>query len=214
MQERQLTVSNYFDISVFQYKDIFDNITYPWEALAKILPYIETYFSQKKITGNYKEKKNILIGEGTTIQAGVEIVGPAIIGKNCSIGHVSLLRDGCIIGDNVHIGHAIELKHSIVLNNIAIAHLNYVGDSIIGNDVNISGGSIVANLRLDQKTVVVKTSTQKINTGLQKFGAIIGDGSNIGVNAVLNPGTLLGKQTTVYPLTSVTGVHEKGEIII
>ncbi|MBI2622689.1 MAG: hypothetical protein HYW64_01170, partial [Candidatus Levybacteria bacterium] len=157
--------------------------------------------------------KNIFIGKDTLVEDYAVIKGPAIIGKNCFIGHASYLRGGCILGDNVHIGHGAEIKNSILLNNAIAAHLNYIGDSIIGSNVNISGGAMLANFRFDKKSVTIKTENKRIDTGLSKFGAILGDNSTIGVNAVLNPGTLLGKNTIVYPLTSVKGVHKDGEVI-
>ncbi len=160
-----------------------------------------------------KDRKDIFVGEGTTIQEGAVIIGPAIIGKNCVIGHCSLIRENCILGDNVHIGHAVEIKNSVFLNSAIAAHLNYIGDSLIGKNANISGGAILANFRLDKKTIAIRNGIEKIDTGLQKFGSIVGDGSSIGVNTVLNPGTILGKKTVVYPLTSVTGVHQDGEVI-
>lgn len=213
MTVTNLTTEHLFDISSFPFKDLFAHSTYPWEALPKIEQYITSLFKEKKLVGNYQEREDVFIGEGTVIQPGVEIVGPAIIGSNCLIGHASLLRNGCIIGDNVHIGHAVEIKHSVLLNGSAAAHLNYIGDSVIGNNVNLSGGSILANFRLDKQPVMIKTGDERIETGLQKCGAMIGDGANIGVNAVLNPGTVLGKDCIVYPLQLVTGVYEKTTII-
>ena len=170
-------------------------------------------FKSRQLKANYKDEQNVFVGEGTIIQEGASIVGPAIIGKYAFIGHASLIRGNCIIGNNVQLGHAVEAKGSIFLNDSKAAHLNYVGDSVIGNRVNISGGAILANYRLDKKDIMVDDGVNKIETGLEKFGAILGDGSNVGVNAVLNPGTILGKNTTVYPLISVKGAHKDNEII-
>lgn len=139
--------------------------------------------------------------------------GKLIQGKNCKIAKSALLREGVILGDNVIVGHCVELKNCIVLNNSTIAHLNYVGDSIIGSNVNIGGGAILANFRLDEKPVHVRLTDKKIPTNLPKFGAVIGDGTRIGVNAVLNPGTILGKNCKVYPLTSVVGYHNTNSTI-
>lgn len=214
MTNHQQAIDKFFDISSFPWKDIFVSVNYPWEVLPEIETYIENIFKSGMIKGNYHGRSDVYIGEGTTVQPGVEIVGPAIIGKNCFLGHASLFRNGCIIGDNVTIGHAVEVKHSLFLNGSAAAHLNYVGDSIIGTNANISGGAMLANFRLDKKSVSVKIGTSHIDTGLTKFGAIVGDGSTIGVNAVLNPGTILGKNCIVYPLTSVKGVYEESSTII
>lgn len=207
------TKENFFGLSSFEFKDIFDDTTVAWEVLPKIGRYIESLFEKKVFVSNYKDKKNIYIGEDSIIQEGATIVGPAIIGKNCIIGHASLIRENCIFGNNVHIGHAVEVKNSIFLNGATAAHLNYIGDSLIGNNVNVSGGAILANYRFDKKSVAIRNGKERINTNLQKFGAIVGDESIIGVNAVLNPGTILGKGCIAYPLTFVTGVHKDGEII-
>ena len=203
----------FFDLSTFEYKDIFNEINFVWEVLPKIKDYIEMQFKSGSLKPNYKEANDVYVGEGTVIGEGATIEGPAIIGKYTLIGHGSFVRSNCIIGKNVQLGHAVETKGSIFLNDSKAAHLNYVGDSIIGNKVNISGGTILANYRLDRKAVMVSDGENKIETGLEKFSSIIGDGSNIGVSVVLNPGTILGKNTIVYPLISVKGVHKDNEII-
>jgi NDP-sugar pyrophosphorylase family protein len=139
--------------------------------------------------------------------------GKLVQGKDCVISPTANIREGVILGDNVHIGHAVELKNCVILNSTHIAHLNYVGDSIIGCDVNLAGGAICANFRFDEQPIGVKATGGHIDTGLDKFSAIIGDGSKIGANAVLNPGTILGKKSLVYPLTSVRGVHPESSIV-
>jgi len=154
-----------------------------------------------------------LVGKGTKIHDSANIEGSVIFGKNCMIDDGVLIREGCVIGDNVHIGHAVELKHCVIMSDTAIAHLNYIGDSIIGNKVNVGGGAIIANWRFDKKKIIVKGLDEKVNTNLEKFGAAIGDGSNIGVNAVLNPGTILGRNSIAYPLTSVRSYHPDNSII-
>jgi len=185
----------FFELSGFEHKNIF-NLEHVWEVLPKISEYIKNNSSEA-----------ITIGEGTVIEEGAFIKGPAIIGKNCLIRHGAYIRENVIIGDNSLIGHSVEIKNSVVLNNSHISHFNYIGDSIIGNDVNLSGGSITANFRLDGASVMIKNDEEQFETGLAKLGAIVGDGSRIGVNSVLNPGTILSKNSKVYPLTSVFGVH-------
>lgn len=212
MNNKDIASYNYFDTP----RGFEELLSYslPWESISQIIPFIQEAFAGSRFTGNYKDRSDVFIGEGTKIHPSVDIVGPVIIGKNCIIDHVALLRNGCIIGDDVHIGHAVEIKHSIILNNTIIAHLNYVGDSIIGNNVNISGGAILANFRLDKQNISIKTQDgNKIDTLLQKFGAVVGDNTIIGVNSVINPGTLLGKNTVVFPLKSVSGIHENNAVI-
>jgi UDP-N-acetylglucosamine diphosphorylase / glucose-1-phosphate thymidylyltransferase / UDP-N-acetylgalactosamine diphosphorylase / glucosamine-1-phosphate N-acetyltransferase / galactosamine-1-phosphate N-acetyltransferase len=172
--------NNFFKLSEFKLKEIFEGVENVWEVIPKIKEYTS---------------------------------GKLIQGENCKIANSSHIREGVILGDNVIIGHCVELKNCIVMNNSAVAHLNYLGDSIVGNGVNISGGAILANYRLDRNKVSVKINNELIDTGLKKFGAIIGDRSIIGVNAVLNPGTALGKNCIVYPLTSVRGFYKANSTI-
>lgn len=213
MSSNEFTPETFFDVSTFSLREIFSEVSYVWEVLPKIKHFILREFEEKYSAGKYKNKNNIFIGEGTFVRKSAEIVGPAIIGKNCIIGHNAILRENCILGENVRIGHGVEVKNSIFLNNAIAAHLNYIGDSIIGNDVNISGGAMLANFRFDKQTISVRVSGKRINTGLQKFGAIVGDKSIIGVNAVINPGTLLGKECIVYPLVSINGVYAQGFVV-
>lgn len=201
----------FFDFSSFSFTNVFLKEKPVWNVLSILSHYIKRQFDSGVVKGNYKE--NIFVGDGTTIHPSVEIIGPAIIGKNCTIAHAAYFKGNCLIGDNVTIGHAVEVKNSVILNNTACAHLNYIGDSIIGNGVNLGGGAIIANTRLDKKNVKVKTPHTKIDTGLHKMGAIIGDNSSIGANSVLNPGTILGKNSFVYPLTSVNGFYAHGSHI-
>src|SRR3989344_6472598 len=191
----------FFDLSRFKFSDIFNGVDNVWEILPKISDYLDSFFHKGVIIANYKNKKNVYIGDGTFIHEGAEILGPTIIGNNCVINHASYIRQGCLLGDNVKIGHAVEVKNSVLLNGAIVAHLNYIGDSIVGNDVNISGGAVTANFRLDKRKIKVREEGKLNNTNLSKFGGIIGDNSIIGVNSVVNPGTILGKNSVVYPLT-------------
>jgi len=205
--------NNYFDLSEFTHRDLFDGVEHVWEIVPKISEYIQMMFDSGKLKPNYKNSTNIFIGENTFIEEGAFIKGPAIIGKNCYIGHVAYLRENCLFGDNVHIGHASEIKNSVFLNKSKSAHLNYVADSIVGNNVNIAGGAMFANFRLDKKHVTVRKNDSIHNTNLFKFGSAVGDNSSIGAGVVINPGTMLGINTVVYPLVSVRGVHKNGEVV-
>lgn len=204
--------TDFFDLQAFAHKELFGD-ELPWQAVRALDSYIKQQFDSGVVVENCEQFPGVYIGEGTTIAPGAVIEGPAIIGRGCTIGHGAYIRGGCILGDRVHVGHAAELKHVILMNDVAVAHLNYIGDSILGHGVNISGGAVCANFRLDKKPVVVKNGDERIDTGLEKLGAIIGDGSNIGVNTVLNPGTLLGKATVVYPLQSVSGTHPAEAVV-
>ncbi len=214
MEEYSLSANNYFDLTACWFKTIFEHTGYAWEALTVVQGYVEQALKNPPFAGKlYNDTKDIFIGEGTIIQDGAHLEGPILIGKNCTIGHGSYIRAYTLLGDFVRVGHGAEVKHSIFLNGSTAAHLNYIGDSIVGNNVNISAGAVFANFRLDKKKIVIKLGEKLIESGLEKFGAIVGDDSNIGVNSVLNPGTILGKRTVVYPLTNVMGVHKNEEII-
>ena len=147
----------------------------------------------------------ISIGLGTVIEPGVYIQGPCIIGKGCVLRHGAYLRDGVICGDRSVIGHSSEIKHSILLDEAAATHFTYVGDSILGGGANLGAGVKCANLRLDRTEVTVSLDGKWVRTGLKKFGAVIGDRVQIGCNCVLNPGTLIGRESFSHPLLNFGG---------
>lgn len=192
-----------FDLSTFRYSSIFIKGSFAWEALDNLDLYAD------KILG----KKQSVIGKNSIIDSTAKIEGRLICGDNCAILDATLIRGVCIFGDGVRIGHGSEVKNAIIMNNSAIAHLNYVGDGVVGNNVNISGGVTLANWRFDKQSISVKNGNKKIDTGRKKFSALIGDGSNIGVNSVINPGTVLGKNCVVFPLVSVAGTHKSSTVI-
>jgi NDP-sugar pyrophosphorylase family protein len=188
---------------------LFDNVENVWEVLPGIEEFIRN-FGQSEESKEYTEvSENLYVGRGVVMDNTSRIDGPAIIGHNSIIGHAALLRGGVLLGHNVNVGHATEVKHSIILSDTALAHLNYVGDSVVGSNCNISGGATFANWRFDKKEVMVKSGDEKIVTHLEKLGSIVGDESFIGVNAVLNPGTILAKKSLVFPLMSVKGTHRE-----
>lgn len=218
VQKDELQVHKFFDISKFAHKELFDDCTYVWQALERI----QTYFSRKML-GKIESTKQefaylvnpelISIGEGTVIEPGAYIKGPCIIGSHCHIRQGAYIRGDVIIGDHVVVGHATELKHSILLDHAHAVHFAYVGDSIIGNHVNLGAGTKCANLRLDGLQIIVHDGEESLSTGMRKLGAIIGDHSQIGCNAVLNPGSLLQKNTQVYPTVNVGGLIKEKCIV-
>lgn len=212
MKNNQFKTDIFFDIREFEYKELFDGVEYVWDALTKINSFIKDQ-SKGEHKSSYKNIADVFVGKGAVIEDTAVIKGPCIVGENSYIGPAAFIRENCLIGNNVHIGHGVEVKSSIILNEAHIAHLNYVGDSIIGNKVNIGAGAILANFRFDGKTIMIRFNEESIDTRLSKFGAIVGDGCKIGVNSVLNPGTILGKNSIVYPLVSVKGVFGEGAII-
>ncbi len=206
-----LALSSFFDLSEFSHASIFDGCDYPWEALSKLSAYLasqELGKIQVDIPSSVflVNPSLISIGRETIIEPGAYIQGPCIIGNHCTIRNGAYIRGGLITGDGCVIGHDTEVKNSIFLNRSLAAHFNYVGDTILGNAVNLGAGVKCANLRLDHQTIFVTIDGQKIDTQLKKLGAIIGDGAQIGCNCVINPGTLLGKNSFCFPCLNVFGV--------
>lgn len=209
----ELNLNYYFkEIENFTFKKVFDNCIHPWDVVNNINAFLKSEIVDKdvkvnkatvgefcSITGNY------FIDEGTKIHSNVTIEGPVMIGKNVEIQSGALIRPGTIIGDNASVGHASEVKHSILQNKAKVASLAFVGDSILGKSTRIGSGVIVANRRFDQKTVEAKVNGEKISLETDFFGAIIGDSSRLGANAVSVPGTLIGPYTWILPTVQCRG---------
>ncbi len=209
-----LKLDYYFEhMDEFEHKEVFEGCTYPWEALAKVTPYIEEKVVKNDVKINNGElgefvsiQGNYIISEGTHIHANVSIEGPVIIGKNVTIQSGALIRPGCIIGDNCVIGHGAEIKHSIIQNKAKVQSLTFAGDSIIGKSTRVGSGTILANRRFDQKNIVVKNSQgEKIDVGTDFFGAVIGDNTRLGANSTTLPGSFIGKYTWILPTVQVRG---------
>lgn len=207
----EFSSQTYFNLSSFAHSGLFEGCKYVWEVLPKIHPYlqslplgvIETEIPQGAFLIN---PELISIGKGTVVEPGAYIKGPCIIGEKCTIRHGAYIRGDVIVGNNSVIGHDTEIKNTIMLNDAHAAHFAYLGDSILGNHVNLGAGTKCANLRLDNKEIVIRHDEQEFHTGLRKFGSIIGDGVQIGCNSVLNPGTLVGKWVACYPCVNFGGV--------
>lgn len=195
-----LTPERFCDLSEFSHKKVFLNDSPVWESLNHLKTYLES-LSLGKIechipsSATLVNSEKISIGKGTTVEPGAYIEGPCFIGCNCEIRHGAYLRGTVLTGDRCVIGHSTEAKHAIFLNDSKAPHFNYVGDSILGNHVNIGAGVICANFRLDQGEIVVEVNGDLYHTGMKKFGTVLGDGSKIGCNTVINPGVLLKKKT-------------------
>ena len=199
---------DFFELNGFAHAGIFDGTEHVWQALDRLPDYLDAH-DDWHVLGDVAPSAvlegSVFIGRGTVVEPYAFIIGPAIIGENCTIRHSAYIRGDVIVGDDCIIGHCSELKSSIILNGTNVPHFNYVGDSIIGNDVNLGAGTICANLRLDEGEVFVNGRTPdlpSIRTGRQKLGAIIGDGTRTSCNLVLNPGTLLPRGSAVRPPSS------------
>lgn len=204
-----LTPSYFFDLASFHHKKLLSS-NYPWNALSQIEDYLNT-LSLGHLDGLISPSaylvnpEQITIGKGSIVEPGAYIKGPCWIGQNCVIRHGAYIRGNFIAGDYCIIGHDTEVKNSIFLNGVHAAHFAYVGDSILGNHVNLGAGTKCANLKLDQSPIVIQHEGQSIPTGLKKFGAILGDGTQTGCNSVTNPGTLMGQFVHCFPCLNVGG---------
>ena len=190
---------------------LFENAEFPWEMLPKIKEYIIALID-KGIEGYTKYSDNVLIGENVKIYPTATIEGPTIIGSGSEIRPGAFIRGSVITGKNCVIGNSSELKNCILLEKVQVPHYNYVGDSVLGNFAHMGAGSICSNLNTDGKPVVIHGDTEYV-TGLRKIGGILGDYADIGCGCVLNPGTVIGKKTSVYPLNCLRGVFPEGCIV-
>ena len=212
-----IDAKTYFSLEDFKHHSLFRETGPIWDALACIKEFLQRY--PHSIESNVPTEVHLInphqisIGSGTLIEPGVMIVGPCIIGKNCTIRHGAYIRENVILGDDCHIGHSSEVKGSIFLNGAAATHFTYVGDSILGNAVNLGAGVKCANLRLDRKEVSIVAAGKKWKTGLKKLGAIIGDRAQIGCNSVINPGTFIGKECFSHPLMHISGIVPSQSLI-
>ena len=192
-------------------KDLLVSEKYPWEILPKISDYILEI--GPKLDKNIFEQKgeNIWIAKSAKIAASSSITGPVIIDENAEIRHCAFIRGKAIIGKNSVVGNSTELKNCILFNNVQVPHYNYVGDSILGFKAHMGAGSITSNVKSDKTNVQIK-GTDIIETNLRKVGAFLGDGVEVGCNSVLNPGTVIGRNSNVYPLSCVRGIIPENSI--
>jgi UDP-N-acetylglucosamine diphosphorylase / glucose-1-phosphate thymidylyltransferase / UDP-N-acetylgalactosamine diphosphorylase / glucosamine-1-phosphate N-acetyltransferase / galactosamine-1-phosphate N-acetyltransferase len=204
--------SEYLDFSQTQHAALFPTDSPVWNVIPEISKYLATHLVPKS-EGIHRGvpyiQGNVRIGKGTIISHGVTILGPAWIGENCYIGPGCYIRENTILGDNVIVGNSCELKNCVIFNRAEIPHWNYVGDSVMGYKSHIGASVILSNYRLDHGKISVIDPTnpmRKIETGLEKFGAILGDHVDIGSNAVISPGSLIGRESMLYPLTHWCGV--------
>lgn len=205
-------IKNLYNLEETMAKPLLEKLEYPWEALPKISEFIIELGNSldKEI---YEEKQeNVWIAKTAKIYPTAYIKGPAIIGENAEVRHCAFIRGNAIVGNNAVVGNSTELKNVILFNNVQVPHYNYVGDSILGYKSHMGAGSITSNVKSDKKLVIVKNGEEKIETGLKKFGAMIGDNVEVGCGSVLNPGTVIGKNTNIYPLSSVRGVVQENSI--
>ena len=198
------------DLGRTAHAGLFEGAENAWEALPRIAAWLRENLRPEcrgRLVGAPHLGPDVFIGEGTVVEAGAMIKGPAWIGKNCEIRHGAYLRENVLVGDGAVLGNSCEFKNCLLFDEVQVPHFNYVGDSILGHRAHLGAGVILSNVRLDHAEVeVTREDGSRVGTGLRKFGAIIGDHAEVGCNAVLNPGSILGRRALVYPLTAWHGV--------
>jgi len=212
-----LAPRTYFDLEGLTFADLLD-APLAWDALgaplsAWLRQHLRPRIEGEVADGAWLVGDDIEIGAGSVVEPGAYVKGPCIIGRDVEIRHGAYIRGHALIGDGCVVGHATEVKGSIFLPGAKAGHFAYVGDSILGRDVNLGAGTKLANLRLQGDAIAVRAGGEVISTGLRKLGAILGDGCQLGCNSVTNPGTLLGPGTMVSPCLAVSGVHPARSIL-
>ena len=208
---KYVETSKLFDVKNEYLTKLFESFEFPWEMLPQIKNYIYELIDGG-LKGFTEIAENVYVGENVKIYPTAVIEGPAIIGDGCEIRPGAFIRGSVITGRDCVIGNSSELKNCVLLDKVQVPHYNYVGDSILGNYAHMGAGSICSNLKSDGKPVVIH-GEKDYETGLRKIGAILADGADIGCGCVLNPGTVIGKNTSVYPLNSLRGVYPAGCIV-
>jgi NDP-sugar pyrophosphorylase family protein len=207
---------DYLDLAQFSYPELFTGCEHVWDALRKLPEFVRSRVRPGqggRLTGAPYIGQQVQIGEGTTIEHGAVIKGPAIIGRDCEIRAGAYIRDNVVVGDGCVLGNACEFKNAVLLNGATVPHFSYVGDSILGYRAHLGAGVILSNIKSVKGNVVVKHLNGELDTGLRKFGAVIGDSADIGCNCVLNPGSLIGRRTVLYPNILWRGVAPADSII-
>lgn len=208
----QLTISSLLDLSQTIAAEIFTGVTYPWEVLGKIKAFILELGPTLPADEYDRIGEDIWIAKSAKVAPTASINGPAIIGKEAEVRHCAFIRGSAIVGEGAVVGNSTELKNVILFNKVQVPHYNYVGDSILGYKAHMGAGSITSNIKSDKTLVVVHAGDEAIETGLKKFGAILGDYVEVGCNSVLNPGSVIGRNTNIYPLSMVRGYVAEGSI--
>lgn len=202
----QCRIKNLYTLEETIAAEIFEGAEYPWEVLPKIGSFILKLGAALDENEYEKHGENVWIAKSAKVAPTAYINGPAIIGKNAEVRHCAFIRGNAIVGEGAVVGNSTELKNVILFNKVQVPHYNYVGDSILGYKAHMGAGSITSNVKSDKKLVVVKAGSERIETGLKKFGAMLGDCVEVGCGSVLNPGTVIGPHSNIYPLSSVREV--------
>ncbi len=207
-----ITIHSLYNLNETIAAEIFEGCTFPWEVLPKIGDFIVALGNTLSEDEYEKKGDCIWIAKNAKVFESAYINGPCIIGKEAQVRHCAFIRGNAIVGEGAVVGNSTELKNVILFNKVQVPHYNYVGDSILGYKAHMGAGSITSNVKSDKKLIVIKGADEPIETGLKKIGAFLGDEVEIGCGSVLNPGTIIGKQSNIYPLSSVRGFVQAGSI--
>ena len=203
---KALEVNELYTLSETLAAPLLERVTYPWEALPKIHDFILELGATLSEEEYEKRGEDIWIARSAKVAPTASITGPCIIGKDTEVRHCAFIRGNALVGEGAVVGNSTELKNVILFNKVQVPHYNYVGDSILGYKAHMGAGSITSNVKSDKKLVKVHTPEGDLETGIKKFGAMLGDEVEVGCGSVLNPGTVIGAHTNIYPLSSVRGV--------
>lgn len=217
---KQCEIKELYDLSQTIAGEYLARFTYPWEALDGIKNFIRELGPTLDPDRYEKRGEDVWVAKSATVAPTAYLNGPLIIDEEAEIRHCAFIRGSAIIGKGSVVGNSTEIKNDIIFNSVQVPHYNYVGDSILGYKSHMGAGSITSNVKSDKSLVVVKDDTEEIATGRKKFGAMLGDCVEVGCNSVLNPGTVIGRHTNIYPLSSVRGVvpadsiyKKQGEVV-
>lgn len=212
MKKLDVKTKKLFDLDQTVAKALFEKYTYPWEVLKELGSFIEEIGATLPDTEFLKIGRNIWVHRSVKIMPTVALAGPLIIGKGASIRSCAFFRGNVIIGEGAVAGNSCEFKNAVLFNEAQVPHFSYVGDSVIGYKAHLGASAITSNLKSDKSDVVLHLEDGNFETGLRKFGAIVGDEAEVGCGSILNPGTVIGKCATIYPLSSVRGCVNKSTI--
>ncbi len=208
-----IKITDLYDLNETIAKDYLSGFEYPWEALSGISDYIKELGKTLDDEIYYRRGEDIWIARSAEIAPTAALNGPLIIDEKATVRHCAFIRGSAIIGKNSVVGNSTELKNVILFNNVEAPHYNYVGDSILGFHAHMGAGSITSNIKADRKNIIIKNEEQMIETGLRKIGAMLGDYAEIGCNAVMNPGSIIGKHSNIYPVTMIRGIVPADSIV-
>ena len=212
MDKSVLNMKQLFDYEQTLSAPLLEQYEYPWEVLAHIGDYIKQLGASLPEEEYDHPAEDVWIAKSASVAPTASITGPAIIGKGAQIRHCAFIRGNALVGEGAVVGNSTELKNVILFNKVQVPHYNYVGDSILGYASHMGAGSITSNVKSDKTLVTVRFGEERIETGRKKMGAILGDGVEVGCGTVLNPGTIVGRNTNIYPLSMVRGYVPEGSI--